>query len=121
MIDIDFKFYRGILWKRLPLIIAIWLALSIAAIAVAYVLPPVYRSNARILVVKPQIDPNLATQTVNLTTAEIIQSIQERLLTRCMTRPVLMWLIWVDATIAHLRPRLLSCPSGLRNPLLRLM
>jgi len=82
MIDIDFKFYRGILWKRLPLIIAIWLALSIAAIAVAYVLPPVYRSNARILVVKPQIDPNLATQTVNLTTAEIIQSIQERLLTR---------------------------------------
>lgn len=82
MIDIDFKFYRGILWKRLPLIIGIWLALSIAAIAVAYVLPPVYRSNARILVVKPQIDPNLANQTVNLTTAEIIQSIQERLLTR---------------------------------------
>lgn len=78
MIDIDFKFYRGILWKRLPLILAIWLVIAIAAMAVAYVLPPVYRSNARILVVKPQIDQT----TVTVTSAEIIQSIQERLLTR---------------------------------------
>jgi polysaccharide chain length determinant protein (PEP-CTERM system associated) len=78
MIDIDFKFYRGILWKRLPLIIMIWLIISTIAIAVAYVLPPVYRSNARLLVVKPQIDQT----TVTVTSAEIIQSIQERLLTR---------------------------------------
>lgn len=78
MIDIDFKFYRGILWRRLPLIIMIWLVIAIAAIAIAYVLPPVYRSNARILVVKPQVDQT----TVTVTSAEIIQSIQERLLTR---------------------------------------
>ncbi len=78
MIDIDFKFYRSILWKRLPLIITIWLIISIAAIAIAYVLPPVYRSNARLLVVKPVVDQT----TVTVTSAEIIQSIQERLLTR---------------------------------------
>jgi len=78
MIDIDFKFYRSILWKRLPLILAIWIVIAGAAIAVAYILPPVYRSNARVLVVKPQIDQS----TVTLTSGEIIQSIQERLLTR---------------------------------------
>ena len=78
MIDIDFKFYRGILWKRLPLIIMIWLIISTAAIAIAYILPSVYRSNARLLVVKPQINET----TVTVTSAEIIQSIQERMLTR---------------------------------------
>lgn len=60
------------------MIVAVWLILSIVAITVAYILPPVYRSNARLLVVKPQIDQT----TVTVTSAEIIQSIQERLLTR---------------------------------------
>lgn len=78
MIDIDFKFYRSILWKRLPLIMMIWLVVAGAAIAVAYLLPPVYRSTARILVEKPQIDIT----TVRLTSAEIIQSIQQRMMTR---------------------------------------
>lgn len=78
MIDIDFKFYRGILWQRLPLILVIWLLVTAAAVTLAYVLPSVYRSNARILVEKPQID----VQTVPITSAEIIQNIQERLLTR---------------------------------------
>jgi len=41
MIDIDFKFYRGILWKRIWMIVAVWLILSIVAITVAYILPPV--------------------------------------------------------------------------------
>ena len=78
MIDIDFKFYRALLWKRLPLILLIWLIVATAAITVAYVLPSVFRSNARILVEKPQIN----IQTVNITSAEIIQNIQERLTTR---------------------------------------
>lgn len=82
MIDIDFKFYRAILWQRLPLILLIWLTLAIAAIALAYVLPPVYRSNAKILVEKPQIDQSLASATVNVTSEEIIQAIQQRLTTR---------------------------------------
>jgi len=82
MIDLDFKFYRSILWKRLPLIMMVWLLIAGIAIAVAYLLPPVYRSGARILVEKAQIDPNLATQTVNVTSGEIIQSIQQRLMTR---------------------------------------
>jgi len=82
MIDIDFKFYRSILWQRLPLILMIWLVLAGAGIAVAYLLPPVYRSSARVLVVKPQIDARLATQTVNLASSEIIQNIEQRLMTR---------------------------------------
>ncbi len=78
MIDIDFKFYWGIFLKRLPLIIFIWMLISVIAITIAYILPSIYRSSARILVVKPQISET----TVTVTSSEIIQSIQERLLTR---------------------------------------
>lgn len=82
MIDLDFKFYRAILWKRLPLILLVWMLIAGIAIAVAYLLPPVYRSSARILVEKPQIDPSLAQNTVTVTSGEIIQNIQQRLMTR---------------------------------------
>ena len=82
MIDIDFKFYRSILWRRLPLILFIWIVVAGAGIAVAYLLPSVYRSEARILVEKPQIPGTLVQQTVTVTSAEIIQTIQQRLLTR---------------------------------------
>ena len=82
MIDIDFKFYRSILWRRLPLILFIWIVVAGAGIDVAYLLPSVYRSEARILVKKPQIPGTLVQQTVTVTSAEIIQTIQQRLLTR---------------------------------------
>lgn len=82
MIDIDFKFYRAILWKRLPLILMVWLVIAGAGLAIAYLLPPVYKSAARVLVVKPQIDASLATQTVNLASSEIIQEVEQRLMTR---------------------------------------
>jgi len=82
MIDIDFKFYRAILWRRLPLILIIWILIAGIGIAVAYLLPPVYRSEARILVEKPQINANLATQTLSITSGEIIQAIQQRMQTR---------------------------------------
>lgn len=82
MIDIDFKFYRSILWRRLPLILVIWVLIAGAAVSVAYFLPSVYRSEARILVEKPQIDTQLANQTVNITSGEIIQTIQQRMSTR---------------------------------------
>lgn len=82
MIDIDFKFYRAILWRRLPLILFIWILIAGIGISVAYLLPPIYRSEARILVEKPQIAASLATNTVNISSAEIIQAIQQRLATR---------------------------------------
>ena len=82
MIDIDFKFYRSILWRRLPLILFIWVLITGVGVSVAYLLPPMYRSEARILVEKPQIPGSLVTQTVTVTSQEIIQSIQQRMQTR---------------------------------------
>ena len=82
MIDIDFKFYRSILWRRLPMVLIVWMLIAGIGIAVAYLLPPVYRPEARILVEKPQIPGTLVEQTVTVTSQEIIQSIQQRMQTR---------------------------------------
>lgn len=49
---------------------------------IAYVLPPVYEAQARILVESQQIPSDLAQSTVTVPTAERLQLIQQRLMTR---------------------------------------
>lgn len=80
MIDIDFKFYFSLLWRRLPLVLLVWLTIASLAIFVAYILPPVFQSQAKILVTSPRV--TLVEGTVNASSNEIIASIQQRLLTR---------------------------------------
>jgi polysaccharide chain length determinant protein (PEP-CTERM system associated) len=72
----------GIIRRRwfLPVItVAIGLPLSVA---IAYLLPPVYQSSARILVESQQIPTDLVRSTVDQSTQERIALIRQRLLTR---------------------------------------
>ena len=82
MIDIDFKFYLSIFWRRFPLFMLVWLTITSVGIAVAYLLPSIYKSEAKILVESPQISRTLYEDTVTASSNEIIQGIQQRLLTR---------------------------------------
>ncbi len=82
MIDLDFKFYFSLLLRRLPLLLLVWTSISAAGLFVAYILPPVYRSEASILVESPRIPRDLADSTVNVAAGEVIQIIERRLMTR---------------------------------------
>ena len=56
--------------------------MSAIGLAVASILPPVYRATARMLVETPQIPGNLAQSTVPVNAIEQIEIIQQRLMTR---------------------------------------
>lgn len=80
--NVDLKFYISIFLRRLPYFIVIVAFLSAVGIAVASILPPIYRSEASILVEDPQIPENLASSTVPINPIEQIQIIERRLMTR---------------------------------------
>lgn len=79
-IDI-FSYIKG-LARRIWLILIIFVAGSFVAAAVAYVLPPVFASTARILVESQQIPSDMAKTTVRQSVAERLEEIRQRLLTR---------------------------------------
>lgn len=79
-IDI-FSYIKG-LARRIWLIMIVFVAGSFVAAAVAYVLPPVFASTARILVESQQIPPDMAKTTVRQSVAERLEVIQQRLLAR---------------------------------------
>jgi polysaccharide chain length determinant protein (PEP-CTERM system associated) len=82
MIDIDFKFYLSLFWRRLPLFLLVWVTIATIGLAAAYLLPSIYKSEARILVESQQISGDLVDTTVDVATNEAIQSIKQRVLTR---------------------------------------
>ncbi len=77
-----FRELWGMFRRRLPILLVIG-AIGVGASAfVAYILPPVYESQARILVESQQIPDALARSTVTTSAAERLQFIQQRLMTR---------------------------------------
>ena len=79
--DEIFTYLRALL-RRIWIILAVFLLGSVLAVAVAYVLPPVYESTAKILVESQQIPEELAQTTVRASVAERLQLIEQRLMTR---------------------------------------
>lgn len=78
----DLKFYLSLFLRRLPYF-AVLVALGTAlGLTLASVLPPVYVAKATLLVETEQIPDNLAASTVQTKTAEQLQIIQQRILTR---------------------------------------
>ena len=77
----DARFYVALLVRRLPYVLLLIAATTLAGIVLAYKLPPVYRAEARLLVENPQIPDELAASTVRSTATEILLSIQQRILT----------------------------------------
>jgi polysaccharide biosynthesis transport protein len=80
--NVDLKFYLSIFMRRVPYFLVIAAFLSAIGIAVASMLPPVYRSTAAILVESQQIPGDLARSTVPIDPMEQIQIIEQRMMTR---------------------------------------
>ena len=78
----DVKFYLRLGWKRLPLILACLIVAIGVGIWLTTTLPKLYTSSARLLVEAPQIPDELASSTVQVSAAEQLSVIQQRLLTR---------------------------------------
>lgn len=72
----------GVLKRRWWLLLLPSVVGTFVAVTIAYVLPPVYVSSARILVESQQIPTELARSTVSINAAERITAIEERLKTR---------------------------------------
>ena len=72
---IDLKFYWAVFKRRLPYFVVIAALISAIGIVVAYTLPPVYQSSARMLVEPQQIPGDLAQSTVPVNPFEQIQII----------------------------------------------
>ena len=76
------KFYLSLFWRRLPWMLLILVLASATGITLARILPPVYVSQATLLVESDQIPDNLAKSTVNTSAIEQLQIIQQRIMTR---------------------------------------
>lgn len=80
--NLDIRFYWGLLLKRLPVMLALFLVCAGLGVVTGYSLPPVYQTSARLLVEAPQIPDNMAASTVRTDGAEQLQIIEQQLLTR---------------------------------------
>ena len=80
--NIDFRFYGQLLFRRLPVMMALLIVCSGIGFAVAMRLPTTYYSEARLLVEGAQIPDDLAPSTVNTSASEEIGIIRQRLMTR---------------------------------------
>ena len=82
MDKLDLKFYWSVFLRRLPYFLVVAAFFTAAGITIASVLPPVYRSQASMLVEPQQIPGDLAQTTVPVNPFEQIQIIEQRLMTR---------------------------------------
>lgn len=78
----DMRFFLTVFLRRLPLFSTVVVVCTALALAVAVLLPPVYRAEALLVVESPQIPGELASTTVQTGAAEQLQIIQQRMLSR---------------------------------------
>ncbi|KQO76273.1 Wzz/FepE/Etk N-terminal domain-containing protein [Rhizobium sp. Leaf262] len=82
MLNFDFYFYWNILLRRLKYVSGIVFVCLCVALAVAYLLPSVYSSSAKILLEAPQIPAEMARSTVPVGAVEQLQIIQQQITSR---------------------------------------
>lgn len=78
----ELKFYIGILKRRYPYFIAAFLVVMAAATVAAVIIPPIYRSEAKVLVESQQIPTDLVRSTVTGMADERIQVTRQRITAR---------------------------------------
>ena len=78
----DTRFYLAILLRRLPLLLAIIATATGLGLALAHLMPPVYRASARIVVEPPQIPADMARTTAATNPVEQLQIIEQEIITR---------------------------------------
>jgi polysaccharide chain length determinant protein (PEP-CTERM system associated) len=80
--NIDFKYYLGVFWRRLPYFLVAVALFTSVGLSIAVILPPEYEARATLLIESPQIPDELAASTVRTNPEEQLQIIEQRLLTR---------------------------------------
>lgn len=80
--DLDLQYYLAILRRRLLYFVLPAVLIALGGVALAYLLPPIYKASATILVESQQIPTALASPTVTASADERIQVIAQRLLAR---------------------------------------
>ena len=78
----DFSFYIKLFVRRLPYFMILLVLGTVLGVSVAAILPPVYSSQATLVVENEQIPDELAASTVQTNTTEALQIIRQRILTR---------------------------------------
>lgn len=78
----EIRFYLALFWRRFPLFVFVFMFFAMSGIFAAFTLPPVYRSQARLLVEDAQISEDLAASTVQTAAREQLQRFEAQLLTR---------------------------------------
>lgn len=79
---IDLKFYVSLFLRRLHYFLIVLMLGSVVGLTLAWMLPPVYLAEARLVVESEQIPDELAASTVRVAASEQLQIIQQRILTR---------------------------------------
>ena len=80
----DFRFYVRLVLQRLPYLVFFVLLGSTVGATIAMILPPRYVAQAQLVVESQQISDDLASSTVQVETAEQLQIIRQRILTRAI-------------------------------------
>lgn len=78
----DLQAYISVLRRRYLYLIIPAVVVALVGVAIAYVLPPVFRSSATLLIESQQIPTDLATPTVTSEATERVRVIEQRLMTR---------------------------------------
>ncbi|MGB7243668.1 MAG: Wzz/FepE/Etk N-terminal domain-containing protein [Sulfitobacter sp.] len=78
----DARFYLSLFFRRIHYFLLIAIMGAAAGLVMAFTLPPIYRAQAQLVVEAPQIPGDLASSTVETSAVEILEVIQQRLLTR---------------------------------------
>ena len=79
---IDLKFYLSLFLRRLHYFLIVLTLGSVIGLMLAWMLPPVYNAEARLVVESAQIPGELAASTVHVAATEQLEIIQQRILTR---------------------------------------
>ncbi len=78
----DLRYYLSLLIRRLPLALAVAVAVCTLIVGFAYMLPTKYRASAKILVEAPQIPSELARSSLAVGPVEQLQILQQQITTR---------------------------------------
>ena len=79
---IDLKFYFSLFLRRLHYFLIVLTLGTVVGLTLAWMLPPVYKAEARLVVESEQIPDDLAASTVHVAATEQLEIIQQRILTR---------------------------------------
>lgn len=79
---IDLKFYLSLFLRRLHYFLIMLVFGTVIGLTLAWMLPPSYNAEARLVVESEQIPGNLAASTVHIAATEQLEIIQQRILTR---------------------------------------